>query len=64
MNAGTDYLKALAHAQANADQSGYAWCVFGYGGSWWIERQCRDVTFGRMEVVPPTPKRTQDDRDD
>jgi hypothetical protein len=37
MNAGRDYRKAKAHAQANADRTQTARVLVLYNGVWWID---------------------------
>lgn len=39
MNAGKNYTKAKAHAQANADADGQPRWLHQYNGSWWISKE-------------------------
>jgi len=38
MNAGRDYARARAHAQANADASGTSRWIHMYNNTWWIDK--------------------------
>ena len=55
MNAGGDYTKAKAHAQANANRSGQSWSMCFYGGVWWIE-QCREDDPVRNDLILVRPE--------
>ena len=62
MNAGHDYPKARAQAQANADWSGRPWMMHIYGGVWWIERfdwvngEHPQMMYEDLIVIQPTKK--------
>lgn len=53
MNAGRDYAKAKAQAQANADQTGVTWVLWNHGGTWWIERGTTGPSSVDAEIFKP-----------
>ena len=63
MNAGTDYAKARRQAQANANRSGRAWVISGYGGVWWIGPWSGADRDG-VERVEPTQVERDPERSD
>lgn len=59
MNAGIDYTKALAQAQANANLDNQPRIIRGYGGVWWIDRAEEGVKYAH-DVTMVHPKKVED----
>ena len=56
MNAGRDYAKAKAHAQANANLDGHQRRLHMYNGVWWISEWLDGRTYpSDHERIDPTP---------
>lgn len=62
MNAGRDYTRARAQAQANADRDGHPRVLSGYNGAWWIDRLdsfTRSIPDG-AEIINPRGEERND----